>query len=322
MPRGSISSVDEIHNLIRSALTNAGFSYWTDRASCGSAGVYTIIDLPDGLAKKHIYFRTNGNYLYVGACDSIVFWDEYDDETGEFICRHCDITGDVSFYYSNMPTGEYVFNAESNGVMAIASVTTDVKAVLIKLIDENNEEIYIYGLNGFKAVKDGVYDISFFTASYWDGNDGIAYKAGIIRGGGVVLLTDKFMSPVGNVGEVIQYSPYSGYWVNCRVISVPGDGSEGTNLGVIRFKEPYFATPDLNTTLPLMTVDFYAFATLDINFTIPLELLTIIYIYPSEALDKRVAEMIEEQPYNFPTIGEVVLERSKRIITRLELSKA
>jgi len=102
------------------------------------------------------------------------------------------------------------------------------------------------------------------------------------------------------------------YFNAANVFMVKGDGSEGDLIGS-GVKKDYILADYGFAGLEAVVKQYVA----DIAFVEVMEGEIPVLIVPSY-VDIKVAEAIREEPEYFPNIGEAVLERSKRVITRLE----
>jgi len=315
MPAMDVASLSDAKAVILSALNNAGISYSTDYATYNEDAEYIFIatGLEDRGFKKYIGFRFSGSSIELFACDDYTFYDVYDEETGEYLGRKSEIYGKYSIYSENYYSGTHYYNAATNKVMAVGCSNYNIYVIFCTDLLDNPVVLCGFDNIGFPLSEfgGGQFVKPYISAD----NYKCVYPLYFSRGGmTLVEIPEMLPSPLA-LGEVEDIN--GTYYVTLGGnVAVVGDGSEGS-ITQVEFREPYIADLDAGTAIEMQYMPIHV-AELDITTAVEVISVMSIYVMPREEVDTRVSELIQQEPQSFPNVGQAVLERSKRVITRLE----
>lgn len=308
MPVVSVTNEDELFNALVQALSNAGISFSTDETwgTCSHAQ-YIIIDAQSSLYKPKIYFRISGMIVRVYACDNIVFYNVYDEETGEVIGRCVDTYGDYSLGYVRFSAGNKYINSTSEHIAVLSDTGRYVGYGYFT--DEYGTVRDIIMVANIRITCSGCY--AYATVYGTNINNEKITRAVLISGGKIYkIFDDEIYPPTGDEGYV--YDIDGSKYVRVVPFLVPGDGTEGSLIATMQSVDVEvvdIVMLDLSCVVTDTEVAEVSFLELEGVGTLT---------YPSSYLDEEIAERIQEHPEDFPEIGQSVLDKSKRIITRLE----
>jgi len=298
MPKVVNADRDLAHSAISAFLSSIGIDYSTDNTLDADRNVISRYCYGSVNANSFAYFtygkqtwlvETTGSTQYFGYCDSIEFYDEYDAE-GNFLGRKVSISGRINVFYFSLPT-DIVYSGDVGGFGFYTG-----RIIL------NDFGTPIWQNVGVVLAGGGFYNGDILATkklrwANWDGFNDIDAYWGSLNDYEVVKIGDKYYFKVPGYDALF-----------------PGDGSEGTEVTpqIIEIAEEDATVYYLTGEELLEDAEIWYLLNIQVDMTKESVL------EQPEVVDKTVAEAIAEAPQSFPNVGQAVLERSKRVITRLE----
>ena len=328
MTKEYISSFDEVIGRLLSVMVGAGISYWRDY-TWGTGGDYDywIVDNTgwySGDVELKMYLRasrSNPTSVSIRGCSFIYFYDEFDKD-GNYIGRKVSIEGDFSItslsgtgtcYYSYAPRVAYLATPNSYVLF--------LKQYSIR--GDMTEQMWTVNRNAY-----GSYPTVLGYAGFW------RYTSDPF-----CIATSKIATPskhTWNTYYNVYYCtasdwsvfsiPNRGYFFKVRGynIALPADGDEGTYLGeAIEIEwEGVDSIDESEFYLEAFEIPFEAVDSIDEpEFYLEAFCADMFSHYwiieRREEIDKILQELIRENPQHFPQVGEAVLEKAKRVISKM-----
>jgi len=297
MPKVENAGMDDANGAIGAFLNSLGIYHkvdYTCDAQGNTTGLYRFGNVPEDSFSRVYYNRlkwyvvTTGSGQSLCYCNSIFFYDDY-DEYGNFLGRKVSISDLTEVTSYSLPrTIYYSFSAGGIGFYMDRFI------------------IYDRGCpywHNFPAIFAGSseYDSTYFVTQKarwlsWEGIKDLDAYAGSISDYSVVNIDGRY------------YFKIPGYGILLR-----GDGSEGSEI-----TQSVFVIPEELADIEYCTGEsgeedaeiFYFDGGL---FGVTYEE----FIESRKTIDEILPEIIREYPQDFPQVGQAVLEKSKRVISKM-----
>ena len=289
MPKVTDISIEGMFYAVIDLFNNLGIDYAIDYTLDSNMNItgrylygYVTEDNPARILfnKRMWYVKIDGgvNFCY---CDSISFYNSY-DQYGNFKGRYVSIGGTVVLY-SHLISTEYphIYSYNAGGIATWRSMY---------IINYSNSPAF--RIDTLSVLGNGVCTDTHFIGqkALWIRHDGVreldayyAYRSVSYYHPYVVNINGKYYFQVAaSAGDL-----YEHLWF-------PGDGTEGTLI-----------TPEIHI-LPLYE-----------EIGLSTEISKESFKENAEQVDEIVSEIIRESPELLPNTGQAVLEKSKRVISKM-----
>jgi len=289
-------------------MAGAGISFWHDYTwGTGGNSDFWIVDNTgwySGDVELKMYLtasRSDPTSVSIKSCSSIYFYDVFDKD-GNYVGRHVSVrdeyvitslSGTGTCYYSYAPRVAYLATPNSYVLFfklysIRGGMTEQMWTVNMKGYDSSHTVLGYTGL--WKHTSDPFYIATSKVASpsryTWNLYDDVYYCT----------------APDWSVFRI----PGRGYFFKIKGfdIALPADGDEGTYLGeAIEFEwEEIDSIYEPEFFLDAFCADIFSHHWI---------------IERREEIDEMLQEIIRENPQYFPQVGQAVLEKSKRVISKM-----
>ena len=222
MPVGYLSDQDDLVSYLRAALGSAGISTTQDSTwGVCTNRTYVYWHTTMSGAKPIIYAIPSGLSLSINGCDSIHFYDVYDDE-GVLIGRCVDISGNKHYTSVTFATGDVYYNSYTNGIAVLAQ--PDVLFAYFDILNLKNDHVNaIMSDQVYYPVYSNVYG-SVVGSRQEFGDLKYVYPAFLTCGGAnVAIFGDDLFPRIGSSGNIVEVNGKYYYNTNNKFIFYIGD---------------------------------------------------------------------------------------------------
>jgi len=315
----TISDEDDLMSVVGAAFGNAGldvnFDWAGDANTKTNYAYWSTIGDP---FKAYLYLQFGGLGFGYNACDDIYFHDVYDEVTGEWLRREASISGSYNIGSIVFNSEDVYYNGSTDSVVVIAQ--SDRFFGYMKKTALDGRLWCVALLNGFYYPMEALENAGIIGGSLKLGDLAYVYPAFVASGSALFIRLDNdILSSIGSKGNIVQVGSKYYYNANNNFIFYVGSGGFTPDL-VAEYKD--YIVADVVTDPSLLIQAEVAGVLADIVDTPDLcigGLTFSVITTPTAELDEKIAELIQQQPWNFPLVGQAVLERSKRVVSKMIL---